>query len=303
MLNVENLVLVEPLNVFKLSILICWDADDKFKLVTEVFKLAVVKFKFVILTSCESFVVLAADAELINEPLTTPISVNLISADAVNEFKSVVELFEDVKLFKAAIEVFTLADVFSKFVNLTKLEPLTTFNASILICWDADELFNAITEVLTLALNEFKFVIETPCESFVVLAADAELIKLPLTTPISVNLVSAEELNKFIFVIETPCESFVVLAVDAELINEPLTTPISINWVNTEELNEFKFVIETPTPEPTFAITDANDAETEPLYVSYPCTPVKSICEDAVTTLSPPINATLLSEPTLPAFQ
>ena len=31
------------------------------------------------------------------------------------------------------------------------------------------------------------FVIETPCESFVVLAADAELINEPLTTPISVN--------------------------------------------------------------------------------------------------------------------
>ena len=34
------------------------------------------------------------------------------------------------------------------------------------------------------------FVIETPCESFVVLAADAEAINEPLTTPISVNLVS-----------------------------------------------------------------------------------------------------------------
>ncbi len=63
--------------------LVCWDADDKFKLVTEVFKLAVVKFKFVIETPCESFVVLAADAELINEPLTTPISVNLVSILAV----------------------------------------------------------------------------------------------------------------------------------------------------------------------------------------------------------------------------
>ena len=36
------------------------------------------------------------------------------------------------------------------------------------------------------------FVIETSCESFVILAADAEAIKLPLTTPISVNLVSTE---------------------------------------------------------------------------------------------------------------
>ena len=47
------------------------------------FKLAVVKFMFVILTPCESFVVLAADAEAINEPLTTPISVNLVSTLAV----------------------------------------------------------------------------------------------------------------------------------------------------------------------------------------------------------------------------
>jgi len=90
--------------------------------------------------------------------------------------------------------VFKLAVVDSKFVNLPKVEPLNvfkdadeTFNASILICCDAVELFNAVTEVFTLALNEFKFVILTPCESFVVFAADAEAIKLPLTTPISVN--------------------------------------------------------------------------------------------------------------------
>ena len=65
-------------------------------LVIEVFKLAVVKFIFVILTPCESFVVLAADAELINEPLITPISVNLVSADAVNEFNAFVDVFEEV---------------------------------------------------------------------------------------------------------------------------------------------------------------------------------------------------------------
>ena len=82
-----NLILAELLNVFKVSILVCCEADDRFKLVTEVFKLAVVKFKFVILTPCESFVVLAADADDINEPLTTPISVNLVLAEPLNVFK------------------------------------------------------------------------------------------------------------------------------------------------------------------------------------------------------------------------
>ena len=77
-------------------------------------------------------------------------------------------------------------------------------------------------------------VIETPCESFVVLAVDADAIKLPLTTPISVNCVNTEELNKFIFVILTPCESFVVFAADADAIKLPLTTPISVNLVSTE---------------------------------------------------------------------
>ena len=53
-------------------------------------------FKLLIETSCESFVILAADAELINEPLTTPISVNLSFADAVCAFNAVVEVLEDV---------------------------------------------------------------------------------------------------------------------------------------------------------------------------------------------------------------
>jgi hypothetical protein len=61
-------------------------------------------------------------------------------------------------------------------------------------------------------LNEFKFVIET-------LAALADDINEPLTTPISVNLVSADWVNKFWFASATD-------AADAELINEPLTTPI-----------------------------------------------------------------------------
>ena len=81
----------------------------------------------------------------------------------------------------------------------------------------------------------FKFVIETPCESFVVFAADAEAIKLPLTTPISINFVSTDELNNSIL----------------------------DNLPNVEELNEFKFVIETPTPLPTFAVIDANEALTD----------------------------------------
>ena len=45
----------------------------------------------------------------------------LVFCDELNEFN------EDT-------EIFTLADVLSKLVNLLKFEPLTTFNASILIC-------------------------------------------------------------------------------------------------------------------------------------------------------------------------
>jgi hypothetical protein len=96
--------------------------------------------------------------------------------------------------------------------------------------------------VFTLPEVNSKFVNLPSCVSFVDLAVDAEAIKLPLTTPISINFVSTEELNNSIL----------------------------DNLPNVEELNEFKFVIETPTPEPTFAITDAKDADTEPLYVSNP---------------------------------
>ena len=59
-------------------------------------KLAVVKFIFVILTPCESFVVFAADADNIKLPLTIPISVNLVSADAVKLFNAFVDVFEEV---------------------------------------------------------------------------------------------------------------------------------------------------------------------------------------------------------------
>jgi hypothetical protein len=48
------------------------------------------------------------------------------------------------------IEVLTLAEVDSKFVNLPNVEPLNVFNVSILICCDADELFNADTDVFKL---------------------------------------------------------------------------------------------------------------------------------------------------------
>ena len=42
--------------------------------------------------------------------------------------------FELLTVFKLVIEVFTLAEVNSKFVNLPKFELLTTFKASMLIC-------------------------------------------------------------------------------------------------------------------------------------------------------------------------
>jgi hypothetical protein len=88
---------------------------------------------------------LAADADVINEPVTTPTSTNLVFTELLNVSK---------------LDVST-----SKLVNLV----------------NADE------------LKVFKFVIETPCASFVVLAADADDINEPLTTPISVNLLLIEK--------------------------------------------------------------------------------------------------------------
>ena len=82
-----------------------------------------------------------------------------------------------------------------------------------------------------------KLVNLSPCESFVVLAADAERIKLPLTTPISVNLVSADCVNKFWF-------AFATAAADAELINEPLTTPISVNLSFADAVCAFNAVVD-----------------------------------------------------------
>ena len=118
-------------------------------------------------------------------------------------FKLETEVFKLAEVvFKLETEVFKLAEVDSKFVNLIKFEPLTTFNASILICWDADEVFNAATDVLTLALNDSILVNLPSCVSFVVLAADADAIKLPLTTPISVNLSFAEPVNAFKAVVD-----------------------------------------------------------------------------------------------------
>ena len=183
----------------------------------------------------------------------------------------------------------TLADVLSKFVNLPNVEPLNVFNASILVCCDADEVFNADTDVLTLALNVFKFETDiltlaevnskfvnlTSCVSFVDFAVDAEVINEPLTTPISVNLVSTEELN------------------DSMLDNLP----------NVEELNEFKFVIETPAPLPTDALKAEIEDEIEPLKSPYPVVDEMVICDEPLTTLSPPANNTLDSASLAPAFQ
>ena len=96
-------------------------------------------------TASKSAIAVAADdAEAIKLPLTTPIWVNLVSADVVYVFNAVVDTFN------VDIEVSTLLDLDSKLVNLTS------------------------------------------CVSFVDLAADAELINEPLTTPIWVNLVSTE---------------------------------------------------------------------------------------------------------------
>ena len=95
---------------------------------TEVFKLAVVKFMFVIETPCESFVVFAVDAEAIKLPLTTPISVNLVSADAVKLFNAFVDVLDDVYEFNAATEISTLDDLDSKLFNLPSFVSFVDFS-------------------------------------------------------------------------------------------------------------------------------------------------------------------------------
>ena len=171
-----------------------------------------------------SFVVLAADAELIKEPLTTPISVNLVS---------------------------TLPDLDSKLFNLPSCASFVVLAADAELIKLPDTTPISVNLVSADWVNRFWFVFATA-------AADAELIKLPLTTPISVNLSFAEPVNvfkalvdvfelvnefnaateiftlaelEFRLVIETSCESFVVFAADAELINEPVIVDNAVSYV------------------------------------------------------------------------
>ena len=96
------------------------------------------------------------------------------------------------------------------------------------------------TEVFKLAVVVFKFDIEVFADAvnvfwfvFAIAAALAELIKEPVTTPTSVNLVNTDALNsskfvvsiiklavaEFKFVIEVACELLVDNAVDADAYN------------------------------------------------------------------------------------
>ena len=82
----------------------------------------------------------------------TPLAVNASLNDAVYEFK-----LADVT-FKVNTEVFTLAEVVSKLPNLPLADAVYVFkdademfNASILICWDAEDVFKAATELFKLA--------------------------------------------------------------------------------------------------------------------------------------------------------
>ena len=117
----------------------------------------------------------------------------------------------------------------------------------------------AVNLVNTDPLKVFKFAFET-------LAADAEVIKLPVTTPISVNLVSTlPDLDSKLFNLPS-CVSFVVLAVDADAIKLPLTTPISVNCVNTEPLKVFNAATDVPiVPLPIDALNALIDIETDEL--------------------------------------
>ena len=91
------------------------------------FKLAVVLLILVIETPCESFVVLAADADVINEPLTTPISVNLVFAEPLNNSKLVVSIIKlAVAVFKFVIDTFDEPVAVSNAVNVDKVSSFTT---------------------------------------------------------------------------------------------------------------------------------------------------------------------------------
>jgi hypothetical protein len=98
--NVEALVFSDELNAFILLIELLTLAEYVFKLLTEIFKLAVVVSKFV----------------------------NLFAADAVNEFNEPNAAVEDVNVFNCEIELLTLAEVVSKFVSLPAAEDVNVFN-------------------------------------------------------------------------------------------------------------------------------------------------------------------------------
>ena len=135
--NKLPLTVVSPLNVTltPLAVNAVFNEDEyEFNSVTEVFKLAVVKFIFVIETPCESFVVFAVDADAINEPLTTPISVNWVNTDELNEFKFVIE---------TPCESFVVLAVDAELIKL----PLTTPISVNLVSADAVNVFNAVVEV------------------------------------------------------------------------------------------------------------------------------------------------------------
>ena len=124
--KVLNLVLTEPLNVFNESILTCCDADEAFKLVTETFTLADVLSKLVNLIAFEPVKVANVENLVSKEAVSVAIALNCDCADAVNAFKRVVELLDDVKLFKFAIEI-----VFADAVVIN--EPLIVANAVALV--------------------------------------------------------------------------------------------------------------------------------------------------------------------------
>ena len=224
------LIVALPLNVTltPLAVNALLNEDEyEFNSATEVFKLAVVKFIFVIETPCESFVVFAVDADAINEPLTTPISVNWVYTEELNEFKFVIE---------TPCESFVVLAVDAEAIKL----PLTTPISVNLVLAEPLNNSKLVVSIIKLAVAVFKFVIDTPCESFVVLAADADVIKLPLTTPISVNLVLAEPLNDSKLAV-----SINKLAVaEFKLVIDTFDEPVAVsNAVNVAALNDFTTVV------------------------------------------------------------
>ena len=116
---------------------------------------------------------------------------------------------EDVYEFKLDINVFTLAEVVSKFVNLSPADAVNKFNDAVLSC-------NLVTCAAIEAVKVWRVKFLASCE-------EVYAFKLAVEAWILPNLVSADEVYKFI---------------DAVL------SSILVNLVKADALNVFKLAVD-----------------------------------------------------------